>query len=203
MAEPILKARSPLAGVLRAGRHGRQAGPPGVVLRECADVQIASLAARQGQVDALAAAVRDGWDLELPQTPRRVGDARLAFVWTGPGQWLAVSSTGSGVLDVLLRERLRGLASVAAQGDGRVVLWLGGPHARDVLAKGIGIDLHPRAFRPGDTAITLAGHIGVQLWQLDDEPSYELAAFRGYAGSFYGWLVSAGEEYGIDVLARG
>jgi sarcosine oxidase subunit gamma len=67
----------------------------------------------------------------------------------------------------------------------------------------LAIDLHPRAFTPGDTALTLAGHIGVQIWQLDDTPSYEIAVARGYAGSLIGWLLPAGEEFGITVLPPG
>jgi heterotetrameric sarcosine oxidase gamma subunit len=83
------------------------------------------------------------------------------------------------------------------------VLHLSGPRARDVLAKLVAVDLHPRAFRAGDTAITLAAHIGVQLWQVDESPAYRLLAFRGFAGSLAAALVAAGEEYGTEILARG
>ena len=39
------------------------------------------------------------------------------------------------------------------QSDSRLVLRLSGPRVRDVLAKGVPVDLHPKAFKPGDVAM--------------------------------------------------
>ena len=91
-------------------------------------------------------------------------------------------------------------AMVADQSDGRCVLRLSGPKARQVLAKGIGLDLDPRIFKPGDVAMTLAAHIAVQIWQMDDKPSYEIAMFRSLAGSFWHWLAASAAEFGYEVV---
>ncbi len=107
-------------------------------------------------------------------TPRRVGDARLAFLWAGAARWTAVSEAGDDRLETTLRDRLGGLASMTDQSDGRVVLRFSGPSARDVLGKALAIDLHPRAFRPGDVALTPAFHIAAQVWQVDEAPTYDL-----------------------------
>jgi len=203
MADLALLARSPLEGLLRPGRHGVATGAPGAVLREEAGWRMASVAARRGQAAALAAAARAAWGVELPVVPRHGGDAHLGFLWAGPEQWLALAPDAPKPLEHELRGKLGGLASVAEQGDGRVLLHLSGPRARDLLAKLVAVDVHPRAFRAGDTAITLAAHIGVQLWQVDEAPAYRLLAFRGFAGSLSAAIVAAGEEYGIEVLARG
>lgn len=220
MADMGLATRSPLAGTLRPGRHGRPSGAPGVTLQERTGVQLVGVTARRGQAAPLAAAVRSSFGLDLPSAPRRVGDAALAFVWSGPDQWLAVaehapdirsavgepSSVGEPTddgLEAALRRRLHGLASIVAQGDGRVVLRLAGPRVRDALSRVMAIDLHPRAFRTGDTAVTAAAHIGVQIWQRDDAPTYELSAFRSFSVTLYGWLVSAAEDDGIDVVPAG
>jgi len=72
-----------------------------------------------------------------------------------------------------------------------------------VLAKIVPIDLHPRVFQPGDTAVTGAAHIEVQLWQLDDAPTYEILLFRGFARSFWDWLTHSAAESGYDVLEPG
>ena len=56
-----------------------------------------------------------------------------------------------------------------------MLLELRGPRVRDVLAKGVSIDLHPRAFRTGDVAVTTASHLAVHLWQVADEPVYASA----------------------------
>jgi sarcosine oxidase subunit gamma len=70
---------------------------------------------------------------------------------------------------------------------------------RETLAKGCPVDLHPRAFEPGDTALTAIAHMGVQLWQGDAAPTYELFVTRSMAGSFAEWLLAAAAEFGLEV----
>jgi len=189
-----------LAGIPRPGHHGLSTGMPGLSIQEREQVEIVSIAARRGQTPAILDAVQKRWGLGLPTMPRWVGDDRLAFVWSGAGQWLAVAEPLAGDLEAELREHLSGIASMTAQGDGRVVLRVSGPHVRDVLATGIPIDLHPRVFKTGDTAITLAGHIGVQIRQIDDQSTFDLMAFRGFAGDLCDWLTEAGRAFGVEVL---
>jgi sarcosine oxidase subunit gamma len=92
-------------------------------------------------------------------------------------------------------------ASVFDQSGSRVLLELRGPRARDVLAKGVSIDLHPRAFRTGDVAVTTASHLAVHLWQVADEPVYRLLVVRTYFNSLWRWLAASAAEYGCEVLA--
>ena len=98
---------------------------------------------------------------------------------------------------------LIGHASITEQSDGRTIIRIAGPRARDALAKGLAVDLHPRAFKPGDTALTQAAHIGLQIWQLDEAPTYEIAVFRGFARSFWQFLLDAAAEYGCRIEERG
>ena len=74
---------------------------------------------------------------------------------------------------------------------------ISGPRARDALAKGVHIDLHPSAFLPGDAAVTAVAYIGVHFWQVDAAPTYEFAMFRSFAVSFGEWLVDAAAEFGV------
>jgi sarcosine oxidase subunit gamma len=89
---------------------------------------------------------------------------------------------------------------VCGQSDGRSVVRVAGPRARDTLAKGVPIDLHPRAFQPGDAAVTVVNHIGVHFWQLDAVPSYEFCVFRSFAPSFWQWLATAAGEFDADMV---
>ena len=77
-----------------------------------------------------------------------------------------------------LAERLKGLASISDQSGGRTVLRISGPRARDVLAKGLPIDLDPRGFPLGSAATSTISLMGVQLWQTGDPQSYDIAIFR-------------------------
>ena len=99
-------------------------------------------------------------------------------------------------------EHLAGLASIADQSDGRVVLRLRGDRVRDVLAKGVPVDLHPRSFKTGDVASTLVAYIGVQIQQLDDRPTFQLMAFRSLAGSLWSWLTKSAAEFGAEFVRR-
>ncbi len=160
---------------------------------------MASFAAAKGKKDELNAAVRAAYGVDLPKTPSRVeGQQGVAFVWAGPEQWLAVAERKDGRdLETDFKKTFGPLASVVDQSDGRVVVRISGPRAREVLAKGIPLDLHETAFRPGSAAITHASHIGVILWQIDDKPTYEVALFRSYVDSFAHWLLDSAAEYGV------
>ena len=163
---------------------------------------MASVIARKGQGAAVVNAARRAFSAELPATPCRAQAQTHAFTWAGPQQWLV--SAGGGDSDALARQladAFSGLASVAAQGDGRAVLRISGPHARDVLAKGLPIDLHESVFKPGDTALSVIAHIGVQVTQIDAAPTYEIILPRSFAGSFWHWLTLSAGEYGYAVSA--
>ena len=157
---------------------------------------LASFAAFKGKKDQLKAAIRERYGVDLPDTPQRVEGKDIAFVWAGPDQWMAIAERGhSRDIEVEHKPLLDGLSSVVDQSDARAVVRISGPRSRDVLAKGVPIDLHPRAFKGNGVAITHANHVGVILWQIDDAPTYEIAMFRGFADSFAHWLLESAEEF--------
>jgi len=198
-----LQARSGLEHLVAAGSRGADTAQPGVTLMLRPDVALAPVMARKGSTHALAETVRRGFALELPRTPRRVASGAVSFVWAGSGQWLATAEGVTGhAFETRLRQEVAGSASVTDQSDGRIILRVQGPRAREALAKMLPVDLHPRAFGPGDAALTAAASIGAHVWQLDDTPTYELAVFRSYAGSLWRWLIASSEEFGIAVIAE-
>lgn len=200
MSSP-LKAKSALAGVVVPGRYGRTYGEAGVVISERVGLGLATVAARKGKTDAVKQAVAKAYGVDLPGSSRVAQGAEVSFVGYGPGQWLAVSeSLANEALARDLSEKLQGLASISDQSGGRTVLRLSGPHARDVLAKGLPIDLDPRVFPLGSAATSVISHMGVQLWQLDDTRSYDLAIFRSLSESFWSWLTASAAEYGYEVV---
>ncbi len=81
-------------------------------------------------------------------------------------------------------------------------LRLSGDHARDVLAKGCSLDLHPRQFQPGQCAQTLILRCGIILHQIDERPSYDLLPRRSFAEYLWMWLSDAMAEYGGRVVTE-
>lgn len=196
------RMRTGLEGLVRPGRRGQTTASAGVLLSVRPTCALATVIARRGAMQDLAKRVRTVFGLELPRRPVISSSDAMAFVWSGANQWLAQSSEWDSVdFETKLATALDGLASVTDQSDGRIVLKISGGSTRHLLAKGMPIDLHPRSFSAGDTALTLFGHIGVHIWQMDDTPSYELCVTRSLAADLWHMIELAGAEYGIDVVA--
>jgi len=170
------------------------------LLSERVDLALAAVLVRKGAGEALTRRVRAVFGLDLPTTSRRAARGSLAFVWAGPGHWLAVTEGGDGSsFEKLLRHDLSNLASISDQSDSRAIVRIAGARARDALAKGVPLDLNPRVFTAGDAAVTTVGHIGVHLWQLDEAPTYEFAVSRSYAAAFWRWLIDSAAEFGAAI----
>ncbi len=138
----------------------------------------------------------------LPATPSTVVDGTdAAVVWFGPQEWLVTSTTRDGeTLEAQLREAIAehgGTAvDVSAQ---RTIVRLRGGHARDVLAKGCSLDLHPKVFGPAAAAQTMLGLAAVVLIPLDDNATdYRIIVRSSFAGYLADWLIDAAEDFGVD-----
>lgn len=202
MADRSPPFASALDGVLVPGRHGRRAGEPGVFVSELTGLGLATITARKGQREALLEAARAAFGVELPVLPRKIEGRGTAFIWLGPDQWLARQDPAPAAgMEAALAAAFSGLAALVDQSHGRTVLSVTGPRIRDALAKGLPIDLHPRAFQPGHAAVTAVAHVGVHLWQVDERPTYDLSVARGFAQSFWHWLEASSAEYGLEAVS--
>jgi len=194
--------RSALHGFALPGHYGR-AGATGLIIEERTDVAFASLTAKRGKRFALVNAVNTAFGVALPDGPRRATRGAVTFAGTGPDQWIASAEGNEAAgFAAKVRARIGPFAAVSDQSDARLVLCLSGPKVRDVLAKGVPVDLHPQAFKPGDVACTVVGYINTQIDMLDDRPTFQLAAPRSMAGSFWSWLTASAAAFGYDIIAR-
>jgi sarcosine oxidase subunit gamma len=159
------------------------------------------MTARNGRSAELRDAARSAFGVELPVAPKRIEGRDIAFVWSGPDQWLVCTHPAPLQGMEALLAPFAGLASIVDQSHGRTLLRLTGPRIRDALAKGVPIDLHPRAFKAGDAAATLVSQIAVHFWQVDDRPTYEFAVARSLAASFWHWLEGSAAQYGLEFIA--
>ncbi len=200
MAETQYAVWPILEGWQSLGRHGRQDGPAGLLVQERSGAAIASVTVRAGRDAALADAVQAHFGTTLPKPGKCVTGNPVTWIGTGPGQWLAeASQTPQNGVEQALRSVIGAHAAIVDQSHARIILRLSGPRVRDVLATGVPLDLHPRAFAPGDAAQTLVAHIGVQIWQIAADPIYEMAVPRSMIGSFWGWLEHAALRHGLKV----
>jgi len=126
----------------------------------------------------------------LPGPNRQTYHDGILYLWAGAENWLALADTADPDFDLRMAQNCNTLAAVTDQSDGRTILRISGPAARDALAKLVPIDLHPSAFPPDATAMTLAAHISVQIWHSPPD-GFELACFRSYAETLYEALIEA------------
>jgi len=149
------------------------------------------------RVGAENAATASGLGLPaVPNTWVSVDGGRA--IWLGPDEWLVTSASAS---PAELVTRVRGdvqhaggaVTDVSAQ---RITLRLTGSHARDLLAKGCSIDLHPTVFGRGSSAQTTLGHTAIVLLALSDTgDAYAVLVRSSFAGHLASWLLDAAIEY--------
>ncbi|RZL82578.1 MAG: sarcosine oxidase subunit gamma [Rhodococcus sp. (in: high G+C Gram-positive bacteria)] len=148
------------------------------------------------------AAAADVLGVDLPTTPStRVERGAITVVWLGPEEWLITTRSQSPEeLEDTLRTAVtpHGGAAIDVSAQ-RTTIRLTGAHARDVLAKGCSIDLHPRVFGQGSAVQTMLGLAGVVLIALDDTGTdYRILVRASFARYLAEWLIDAAEEFGVD-----
>lgn len=160
------------------------------------NVVLVSIAPFRNQLPHVQQALKSAYGASLPDNGRWSDGQAIRFMWGGDGVWYAVSDRTTGRdLERDLKKVLGGSAAVTDHSDGRAVARVGGARARDILAKGIPLDLHKSVFKTGQVAITHASHIGIILWQADEAPSYDIAMFRSFADSFATWFNHSAHEF--------
>jgi sarcosine oxidase subunit gamma len=133
-----------------------------------------------------------------PSTVTKGPDSTV--IWFGPQEWLITSTALAGeALETRLREVVteHGGAAIDVSAQ-RTTIRLRGEHARDLLAKGCSLDLHPAVFGPGAAAQTTLGQAAVVLIPLaGDGSDYRIVVRSSFAGYLAEWLIDAAEEFGV------
>ena len=186
------RRESPLIGF--AAETG---GQPGVQIGERPFLGHVNLRGDAGD-DAFLKAVEGALGFGLPLTPNTVsGNAGLTALWLGPDEWLIVTPPdGESTVLASLEGALGAIfSSVTDQTGGQTIVRLSGLRARDLLAKGCTLDLHPTAFGPGRCAQTLVAKANATIIHVDDTPTFDLIVRRSFADYLREWLQDAAREF--------
>ncbi len=130
----------------------------------------------------------------LPTGPARPTTATgLRLYWTAPDTVLLDAGQDDGATWIArLASGLAGRhAAVHALGDARTRFVVAGAAARDVLAKGTGIDLDPRSFPVAEARLTRLAQIPVLIECTHAEPVFAILADRPLETYLWAWLVDA------------
>jgi sarcosine oxidase subunit gamma len=197
MADLAQAARSPLSYFPEASIAASPSAP--VSLREIPFRGLVNLRL-DPENGAARGAAEAALSLALPREPNRAIDgAGRSALWLGPDEFLVVTEPGAeAALVVALRQSLSGhRAAVTDVSDGRTIIEISGSRARDVLAKGCGLDLHPRAFAPGHCAQSGLAKARIILRQINATPRFEIFVERSHAEYLWLWLKDAAQEFGV------
>ncbi len=190
----------PIDRRMAPGQFGAKGASPVKIARQ--RQAVAQITPRKGQANAVIRKIADALRLDLPEPGYAVGAGEVTAVWIAPTTWL-VLRPWSATADLA-----RGLAaicgtsaSVVDQSAGKTVLRLSGVKARDVLAKGCRVDLHPRVFGPARAAVTPIAHIPAVVQQVDATPAFDLIVPSTLAEDFFEWLCVSAAEFGYEIQA--
>lgn len=202
MAELMMLRRSPLADMAGELMDKAVTGERDVRVEEWPFTTMVSVRVEPGS--ETPGAVERVLGTTLPRSSGEVtGDGEHSALWLGPDEWLIVSRVPAEDLVAQLVEAVSGgHAAVVDVSANRTVLELRGAAARTVLQKGCPLDLHPRAFGPGNAVSTTLARVPLILWQVGSE-SYRLLPRSSFAEYVARWLLDAAQEFASDVRDGG
>ena len=119
------------------------------------------------------------------------GDNRI--YWLGPDEWLIVTPAGrqADLRDALLKALDGVFSSIVDNSSGLTMIHVSGDNAAALLATDCPLDLHPRAFQPGQCAQTRLAKAGMTLSPLADGRGFEVIIRRSFADYLLLWLQDA------------
>lgn len=193
----MFERHSPLEARLTAhGRAGAAGGRP-LRIREVRGWHLIQLSAFGGRDSALRAALEPVLGGPPPRAAAQVAHAHARIYGTAQGQYWIIA-TDAAWLAGLAGAVPPGLGCVTPLSHSRLRLGVQGPPVRQLLAKGIAIDLHPDAFPVGAFAQTGLHHTGIFLERSGDD-RFELYVQRTFAAWIWDWLIDAALPLGFDV----
>ena len=175
-----------------------------VRLAERKALTLVQVLAFNGKHPDVAAAIGSAVGIKCSTEPGIVNsDGKTQVCWNGPNSWMIICSdaeTGRapGELFEALQNVVGDRGAAVDQSHGRCGLRLSGSRARQVMAKNTAIDLHPRAFGPGQCAMTSVAHMNATIIQVDDTPTYDVFVIRSLARSFAHAIEHACQEFASE-----
>ncbi len=197
------EARSPLAGFYRPGRTGAADGAPGVGIAEVRGLDLVQVVGWPDGFDGVSAAVSEAVACPPPPDYRTAAVAGPVTIFmTGPERLLIVAPESHGLHDKLAGRLPADQAAVTGLGHGRAVLRLSGPAARDVLVKGLPVDIDDSVFPAGAFAQSMLEEVAALVHRRPDEggqPVFDIYVTRSLAHIVFAWLQEAAAEFGCAV----
>jgi sarcosine oxidase subunit gamma len=196
--------RSALAHLgLVARAAGSRRSDAGVLMSEIGHRTIVNVRGTASD-PAFSSAIQTATGLALPAAANTVTTAgSWHIIWLGPNEWWITGPDGEAEsLIEALRANFAGQHATACDvSESRAIIRLTGPRARDVLMRGVTLDLHPREFRVGRCAQTGLSRANALIHLVDDAPTFELYVLKSFSDYLWRWLEKVALDFGAAVEA--
>lgn len=194
----MLERRSALQEALvLGGRDGASGGRANTIgeIRGWSLLQVAGFRATIADLEATIAR-------HLTAPPVQIGTAleigSRVLMRTGPEQFWVLGPEGDDLVTPLARDISGDIGALTSLSHSRARLFIEGKSARDVLAKGIPLDLDTDEFPVGRFALTGLHHTPILLWR-SGASRYEIWAMRSFALALWEWLADAAWPSGYEI----
>ncbi|MEL6235606.1 MAG: sarcosine oxidase subunit gamma family protein [Pseudomonadota bacterium] len=189
MSDPASPAADPSTGAAPVAQPLRL---PGLEIVWTAPAPPAGLVSLRADLTdpAVEAALVATTGLSVPGVRRATTAGDAAALWFSPDEFLLLLPDAARSV-VGLGEALHAVHHLVADTtDARCRVRIAGPSARDLLARGIPVDLAPEAFGPGDLRRTRLGQLAAAVW-CEEAERFSLFCHRSVAEHVAVWLATA------------
>lgn len=188
MADHSLKALCALCALGAATPRIETVGS--VRISENPGIALASVAARPGAEDDMAAAAAALLGEALPSVAKRAGAGPFRAIWVGPGQWMVEAPFETHEdLAKIIKAKLGSTASVTEQTDAWVRFDIGGVDTTAVFERLCSLDIS--TMPTNSVARTTIHHLGCFIVRPETKTSLSLLGPRSAAASLHHALTTA------------
>lgn len=197
----MLERKSALVDALQSGGRNGTTGQRRLRIGETRGWNLLQVASFSATLEELEQAVRPllGGDL-----PTRLGKAISVngrrLLKTGPEQFWIITRASEDLTTAFEAAVTQDIGTVTPLSHSRTCIFVEGLSARELLATGIALDLHPNAFQLDSFALTGLHHTPIMIHRSGDN-RYELYVMRTFALWAWEWLTDAALPYGYEIVA--
>lgn len=193
----MLEKISALASHYRTGPAGDiGAAGPGVTLREIRDAGLWQISGWPETMESVGKGLAAVVGAETAPSPlRSVVGPKGTLIRAQPFVWWLVragEATGQQAMEIDAEQ-----GTAIDLSHSRTVVRIEGPRARDLLNRGVPIDLRPSFFPEGAFAGSAIHQVGVYLHHRDG--GYDLYIPRGFAVTLWEFLTETAAQWGYEV----
>ena len=169
---------------------------PGVTLREIRDAGLWQLSGWPGTMEEVGKRLAEVVGAEAAPGPlKSAAGSKGTLIRVQPFVWWLTRASEETAKQAMAIDAEQGTALDLSHS--RTVIRIEGPRARDLLNRGLSIDLRPGSFPDGSFAGGAIHQVGVHLHRRDG--GYDLYIPRGFAVTLWEFLTETAAQWGCEV----